>query len=191
MHLGELQIKLSILIFDAKWRWMVRSEIRQLYLPRIFYRSHWVGGWLNQNMVAKRSKGDYRRDLDLWPGLLKVYTLTTHEYTLQITDTQSHWITTPNITHSLTFTAALLQLTLFFACSRTELKYQLKSKSKSHCYWRSVSQSVSRINNYRLTVTLLFLWGALSDEKTGLSFVYAAGPCQGSLSRVWVFVSCL
>jgi hypothetical protein len=28
------------------------------------------------------------------------------------------------------------------------------------------------------------LWGALSDERTGLSFIYAAGPCQLSLSRV-------
>jgi hypothetical protein len=31
-----------------------------------------------------------------------------------------------------------------------------------------------------------FLWGALSDERTGLSFEYAAGPCQRSLS--WVRV---
>jgi hypothetical protein len=29
-------------------------------------------------------------------------------------------------------------------------------------------------------------WGALSDERTGLSFVYASGPCQRSLSRVRV-----
>jgi hypothetical protein len=35
-----------------------------------------------------------------------------------------------------------------------------------------------------LTVTVLFLWGALSDERTGLSFIYAAGPCQCSLSLV-------
>jgi hypothetical protein len=28
------------------------------------------------------------------------------------------------------------------------------------------------------------LWGALSDERTGLSFVYAAGPRQRSISRV-------
>jgi hypothetical protein len=28
------------------------------------------------------------------------------------------------------------------------------------------------------TVTVLFLWGALSDERSGLSFVCAAGPCQ-------------
>jgi hypothetical protein len=39
---------------------------------------------------------------------------------------------------------------------------------------------------YSLTVTVLFLWGALSDERTGLSFVYAAGPRQRSLFRVRV-----
>jgi hypothetical protein len=38
-----------------------------------------------------------------------------------------------------------------------------------------------------VTITVLFLWGALSDERTGLSFVCAAGPCQRSLS--WVRVS--
>jgi hypothetical protein len=49
----------------------------------------------------------------------------------------------------------------------------------------------------RLTVSLgvnlllfdsygLVLWSALSDERTGLSFVYAAGPCQRSLSQVRV-----
>jgi hypothetical protein len=37
-----------------------------------------------------------------------------------------------------------------------------------------------------LTVTFLFPWGALSDERTGLSFVCAADPCQLSLSRVLV-----
>jgi hypothetical protein len=35
----------------------------------------------------------------------------------------------------------------------------------------------------RLTVTFLIPWGALSDERTGLPFVCAAGPCQRSLSR--------
>jgi hypothetical protein len=34
--------------------------------------------------------------------------------------------------------------------------------------------------------TVLFLWGALSDKRSGLSFVYAAGPCQRSLSRIRV-----
>jgi hypothetical protein len=37
-----------------------------------------------------------------------------------------------------------------------------------------------------VTVTVLFLWGALSDEWTGLSFVCAAGPCQRTLSSVRV-----
>jgi hypothetical protein len=35
-------------------------------------------------------------------------------------------------------------------------------------------------------VTVLFFWGALSDERSGMSFVCAAGPCQRSLSRVRV-----
>jgi hypothetical protein len=34
-----------------------------------------------------------------------------------------------------------------------------------------------------LTVTFFIPWDALSDERTGLSFVCAAGPCQHSLSR--------
>jgi hypothetical protein len=36
------------------------------------------------------------------------------------------------------------------------------------------------------TVTVLFLWGALSDERSGLSFVCAAGSCQRNLSQVQV-----
>jgi hypothetical protein len=50
---------------------------------------------------------------------------------------------------------------------------------------RSISKPWSDIY-YCLTVTVLLLWGALSDERTGLSFVYAAGPRQRSLSRVRV-----
>jgi hypothetical protein len=37
-----------------------------------------------------------------------------------------------------------------------------------------------------LTITVLLLWGALSDERTGLSFIYAAGLRQRSLSRTQV-----
>jgi hypothetical protein len=37
-----------------------------------------------------------------------------------------------------------------------------------------------------VTVTVLFLCGALSDERSGLSSVCAAGPCQHNLSRVQV-----
>jgi hypothetical protein len=32
----------------------------------------------------------------------------------------------------------------------------------------------------------LLMWGAVSDERTGLSFAIAAGPRQRSLSRVLV-----
>jgi hypothetical protein len=51
-----------------------------------------------------------------------------------------------------------------------------KSKSKSHCDWRSVSLSVL-VSSPRpdvsscLKVTVLSMWGALSDERSGLSFV--------------------
>jgi hypothetical protein len=71
------------------------------------------------------------------------------------------------------------------------------SQSQSHIPtdgW-SVSQSVMVSSPiwgscpgiyYCLTFMVLFLWGAFSDERTGLSFIYAAGPCQRSLSRVRV-----
>jgi hypothetical protein len=39
---------------------------------------------------------------------------------------------------------------------------------------------------YCQTVAGLLMWGALSDEMTGLSFTIAAGPRQRSLSRVRV-----
>jgi hypothetical protein len=39
---------------------------------------------------------------------------------------------------------------------------------------------------YYLAVTVLFLWGAISGERTGLSFVYAAGRRQRGLSRARV-----
>jgi hypothetical protein len=38
--------------------------------------------------------------------------------------------------------------------------------------------------NCRRTVAGLLIWGALSDERTGLSFTIASGPCQRSHSRV-------
>jgi hypothetical protein len=39
---------------------------------------------------------------------------------------------------------------------------------------------------YYQTVVGLLMWGALSDERMGLSFTIAAGPCQLSHSRVQV-----
>jgi hypothetical protein len=79
----------------------------------------------------------------------------------------------------------------------TQQNCQLRSQVKVKVTLRlTVRQSVSlgvephlglmtRIY-YCLTVTVfLFLWGA-SDERTGLSFVYASGSCQRSLSRIRV-----
>jgi hypothetical protein len=72
---------------------------------------------------------------------------------------------------------------------------QSQSQSQSQSYIATDSHSVSKsccrapCGAYNqtiiccLTVTVLFLWGALSDERTGLSFVYTAGSCQRSLSR--------
>jgi hypothetical protein len=42
----------------------------------------------------------------------------------------------------------------------------------------------------RLTVTFLIPWGALSDKRTGLSVVCAAGPCQRSLFRSYSLGTC-
>jgi hypothetical protein len=74
-----------------------------------------------------------------------------------------------------------------------------QSQSQSHIATdgQSISQSVSlgiepylvlmtRYSFYCLRVTVLFSWGALSDEKMGLSFVHATGSCQRSPS--WVRV---
>jgi hypothetical protein len=67
-----------------------------------------------------------------------------------------------------------------------------KSKSKSHYDWRSVNPQVLVSSPiwgswpdiyYSSTLTVLFFWGVLSDERTGLSFVYAVGPRQRSIAR--------
>jgi hypothetical protein len=53
---------------------------------------HFSPRLLFEKSVARISivicKGDYRRGLDLWLTLLTSYTLTTHDYTLQVTDAQ-------------------------------------------------------------------------------------------------------
>jgi hypothetical protein len=72
-----------------------------------------------------------------------------------------------------------------------------ESKSKSHCDWRSVSQSVSKSvsrcvePHLRLMTRYFLLFDSYGHFFVGrplwredaLSFVYAAGPCQRSLFR--------
>jgi hypothetical protein len=76
-------------------------------------------------------------------------------------------------------------------CRLSTVSRLLSFNSKSKLYYdrRSAGRSVlvsSRIWGprpdfcYCQTVTGLFMWDALSDEKTGLSFTTAAGPRQRS-----------
>jgi hypothetical protein len=58
-------------------------------------------------------------------------------------------------------------------------------QSQSHIATDGQSVSLGVVPHC-LTFTVLFFWGALSRERTGLSFVHAAGPCQRSLSQVRV-----
>jgi hypothetical protein len=99
-------------------------------------------------------------------------------------------------------------------CSHIELLYEWRLSDESSYEWISESASESYVTTdgqsaslswykapirglrpdfyfrteygIRLTVTFLIPWGALSDERTRLSFVCAAGFCQRSLSRVLV-----
>jgi hypothetical protein len=75
-------------------------------------------------------------------------------------------------------------------------KLKLGPESESGFYVTTDGQSASLSWNkaliwglrpdisFSFAITVLFLCGALSDERTGLSFVCAAGPCQRSL--FWV-----
>jgi hypothetical protein len=73
-------------------------------------------------------------------------------------------------------------------------------KSKSHCECSSVSQSWCRAPiwgswpdiYYCFTVTVLLFWGALSDERTGLSFVRVTVCISKSfvIMYFWVCVLC-
>jgi hypothetical protein len=93
-------------------------------------------------------------------------------YILKITVTTAH-VTSHTKSNSSGHTAVPLEL-------RNSSQFR-ERESESHCDWRSVSDIY-----YCLTVTVFFMWDALSDERTGRSFVYAAGSCQRSLSRVQV-----
>jgi hypothetical protein len=80
----------------------------------------------------------------------------------------------------------------------TDFNSSLLAESESESYVTTDSQSASLFWNkapiwglrpdfyYHRTVAGLLMWGALSDERTGLSFTIAAGTSQRSHSRVRV-----
>jgi hypothetical protein len=106
-------------------------------------------------------------------------------------------------------TQLLNSLTTRWLNWRTELFYELTMESESTLYVTTDCQSASLSWNnaptwgqrpdlyYCQIVAFLLMWGALSDESTGLSFTIAAGPRQRSLPRVrvpwdsWKYYCCL
>jgi hypothetical protein len=76
---------------------------------------------------------------------------------------------------------------LFLCCwifVKVKVTLQLMvSQSVSMSWNRAPSGSHDQIF---ITYVTVMVWGALSDERTLLSFLCAAGPCQHSLSRVRV-----
>jgi hypothetical protein len=81
--------------------------------------------------------------------------------------TLRHWAPFPSLPTTRRATVEVFEPTSTRVISSNQVKVTLQL-------------TVSRI------VTVLFLCGALSDERTGLSFVYAAGHHQRSLSRARV-----
>jgi hypothetical protein len=70
--------------------------------------------------------------------------------------------------------------------SQSHIATDGQSVSKSWCRAPSGAHDQIFVTVSQLRSCFLFLWDTLSDERTGLSFVYAAGPCQRSSSRVRV-----
>jgi hypothetical protein len=88
----------------------------------------------------------------------------------------------------LTWLVTALELILLLPRFKVKLKVTL---------WQTVSQSISLGVEPHLGVMTKYLllfsqlrscsvWDAFSDERTGLSLGYAAGPCQRSLARIRV-----
>jgi hypothetical protein len=91
--------------------------------------------------------------------------------------TPRHWVffSSPPTTHMATVE------------EKVKVKVTLRL-TVSHSLSLGVEAHIGLITRYLLLFNSygLVLWGALSDETTGLSFVYAAGPHQRGLSRLRV-----
>jgi hypothetical protein len=71
--------------------------------------------------------------------------------------------------------------------SKSESEYNMTNHQLASLSWCQASVWGPRPDcSYCQTVTGLLMWGAHSDERTGLSFTIAARPRQRSHSQVWV-----
>jgi hypothetical protein len=91
----------------------------------------------------------------------------------------SRWMYSTPPSHGLT-----VQLKKIYTQNQSDITTDSQSVSQSWC--RAPSGAHDQICATVWQLRSCSLWGALSDERTGLSFVHAAGPCQRSLPRVRV-----
>jgi hypothetical protein len=114
-------------------------------------------------------------------------------YTLQFTVTDTHWGSQSSlvVTWQRMSIQYLVQLThvkssLYRLTFRSQLNplpsllNHLPLQSQENCLSSFSAKSKSVSKSWSSFV------GALSDERTGLPFVYGTAPCQCSLPRVWV-----
>jgi hypothetical protein len=116
----------------------------------------------------------------------------------------SSWVFDPNSSRLISdcITTSSLSL-LLYSCNLllSASSYCLTEQSRAETYCRQSAGTVTpgigpRWDPWpyicwmsRPLQWFFFLWGALSDERTGLAFIYAAGLCQRNLSLVrapWV-----
>jgi hypothetical protein len=143
-------------------------------------------------LILSRVNGSVTNNNRLWIGwldLLTRFTITCNQN--QFTITQNKWL--PKTRTILT--GLRLSSLLVFS---SQADFQLGSESESESNITTDGQSASVSWNKALmwglwpdfyhcqTVVGLLIWGALSDERTGLSFTVAAGCHQCSHFRVWV-----
>jgi hypothetical protein len=187
----ELFLKFSSRLFGHRTEYPLDSSQSARYWFRFFeeaiddYRPWHALSWLSVNheiMEISRFRGDSGRGLDLWMDCWPIIHITRNYKEL---------------------TAPVLILTApakrFSACRVCISRFRTTdSNSVGYSWsWWSLKQPRNFPPSMKPTSSLPCwqdpftcpwqqLWGALSDEKTGLSFVYASGPCQRSLSRVRV-----
>jgi hypothetical protein len=125
--------------------------------------------------ILPPSSGQVNRDESIWAGVCKWSGVRSHSHRREnLKSYILHFI-------SLNWTAfSQVKVTLRLTVSQSVSQSFSKSwcRAQIWCPWPDIY--------FCLTFMVLFLWGALSHERMGLSFVHAADPCQHSPSQVQV-----